>query len=54
MSPRSHRRGGQLIPDYLCHARTLQYRETPCQIIPGGEVDRAMGQLLLTMLEKMT
>ena len=46
MSPRYHRRGGQLIPDYLCHARTLQYRDTPCQVIPGGDVDQAMGQLL--------
>jgi DNA invertase Pin-like site-specific DNA recombinase len=54
MSPRYHRRRGQLIPDYICHARTLQYRDPPCQIIPGGEVDAAMGQLLIETMTPMT
>lgn len=54
MSPRYHRRGGQLVPDYTCHSRTLQYRDKPCQIVPGGDVDAAMGKLLLETLTPMT
>lgn len=54
MSPRYHRRRGQLIPDYICHARTLQYRDKPCQIVPGGEVDAAMGRLLVETMTPMT
>ena len=54
MSPRYHRRRGQLVPDYTCHARTLQYRDKPCQIVPGGEVDAAMGQLLVETMTPMT
>jgi DNA invertase Pin-like site-specific DNA recombinase len=54
MSPRYHRRGGQLVPDYLCFARTLRYRDKPCQIIPGGGVDAAMGQLLVETMTPMT
>jgi len=54
MSPRYHRRGSQLVPDYLCHARTLRYREQTCQIIPGGEVDAAMGKLLVETMTPMT
>jgi len=54
MSPRYHRRRGQLVPDYICHARTLQYRDKPCQIIPGGEIDAAMGRLLVETMTPMT
>jgi hypothetical protein len=54
MSPRYHHRHGQLVPDYMCHARTLQYRDKVCQIIPGGEVDAAMGQLLVETMTPMT
>ena len=54
MSVRYHRRRGQLVPDYTCHTRTMQYRDTPCQKIPGGEVDAAMGQLLIEAMTPMT
>ena len=54
MSPRYHRRSGQLVPDYICHARTLQYRDKPCQNVPGGEVDAAMGRLLVESMIPMT
>jgi DNA invertase Pin-like site-specific DNA recombinase len=54
MSPRYHRRGGLLVPDYLCCARTLQYRDKTCQIIPGGEIDAAMGRLLVETMTPMT
>jgi DNA invertase Pin-like site-specific DNA recombinase len=47
MTVRYHRRPGKLVPDYLCHVRTMPYRDTPCQNIPGGEVDAAIGGLLI-------
>ncbi len=54
MSPRYHRRNGQLVPDYICHTRTLQYRDPPCQIIPGRDVDATLGQLLVETMTPMT
>ena len=54
MSPRYHRRGGLLVPDYICCARTQQYRDKTCQIIPGGEIDAAMGRLLVETMTPMT
>lgn len=54
MTPRYHRRNGYLVPDYMCHTRTLQYRDKPCQIIPGGEIDAAIGRLLIETMTPMT
>lgn len=54
MSPRYHRRGDHLVPDYVCMARTLQYRDKPCQMIPGGDIDAAMGKLLIETMTPMT
>ena len=42
------------MPDYVWDARTLQYRDPPCQSIPGGEVDAAMGQLRVDTMTPMT
>ena len=47
MSVRYHRRGDKLVPDYICLVHTMQYRKPPCQVIPGGDVDAAVGQLLI-------
>jgi len=47
MTVRYHRRDGQLVPDYGCHVRTMQYRVPTCQKIPGGDVDAAIGRLLV-------
>ena len=49
-----HRRSDQLVPDYLCYARTLRYRDKPCQMIPGGDIDAAMGKLLVETMTPMT
>ena len=54
MAVRYHRRRERLVPDYVCHIRTLQYRDAPCQVIPGGDVDAAMGQLLVDTMTPMT
>ncbi len=50
MTVRYHQRRGQLVPDYVCCIRTLQHRDPPCQVLPGGAVDRAIGRLIVTTL----
>lgn len=48
MTVRYHQRGGQrIVPDYLCARKSIQRGETPCQRIPGRELDRAIGAVLL-------
>jgi DNA invertase Pin-like site-specific DNA recombinase len=41
------RRGGQLVPDYVCPGRGRGYAEPLCQSILGTEIDAAVGQLLV-------
>jgi DNA invertase Pin-like site-specific DNA recombinase len=42
-----HQRRGRLIPDYICQHETIQQGRGPCQIISGGVVDQAIGDLLV-------
>ena len=42
-----HRRQGQLSPDYVCCVETTAQALPPCQRIPGGGIDEAIGQLLV-------
>ena len=42
-----HRRQGKLSPDYVCSVETVAKAEPPCQRIPGGGIDAAVGQLLV-------
>lgn len=42
-----HRRGGQLSPDYVCSVEAVAHAEVPCQRIPGGGIDAAVGRLLV-------
>ena len=35
------------MPDYLCQRKQIQQGEPPCQRIPGTDLDRAIGALLL-------
>jgi len=42
-----HRRGGQLSPDYVCSVEAVAHAEAPCQRIPGGGIDAAVGRLLV-------
>ena len=53
MSVRYHRRRGELVPDYSCHVRTMQHGDSPCQLIPGGKVDEAVGRLLVETMTPM-
>jgi DNA invertase Pin-like site-specific DNA recombinase len=48
MTVRYHQRGGQrIVPDYLCQHKSIEQGEPPCQRIPGSDLDRAIGTLLL-------
>lgn len=42
-----HRRQGKLSPDYVCSVESTAKAEPPCQRIPGGNIDEAVGQLLV-------
>ena len=47
------RRGGQLVPDYVCPGRGRGYAEPLCQSILGTEIDAAVGQLLVEAVTPM-
>ena len=47
------RRGGQLVPDYVCPGRGRGYAEPLCQSILGTEIDAAVGQLLVDAVTPM-
>ncbi len=47
MTVRYHQRGGRLTPDYTCEKECVEHGGAPCQRIPGGSVDEAVGQLLV-------
>jgi len=42
-----HRRQGKLSPNYVCSVETVAQGEPPCQRIPGGGIDEAVGRLLV-------
>jgi DNA invertase Pin-like site-specific DNA recombinase len=48
MTVRYHQRRGQrIVPDYLCTHKSIERGEPPCQRIPGSDLDRAIGTLLM-------
>jgi len=48
MTVRYHQRGGQrIVPDYLCQSKSIAQGCSPCQRIPGFDLDRAIGTLLV-------
>jgi len=51
MTVRYHQRGGQrVVPDYLCQRAGIAQATTPCQRIPGRDLDAAVGALLLQVI----
>ena len=47
MAVRYHSRGERLVPDYLCTGNTSNRGTPPCQLIPGGKLDQAVGKVLV-------
>lgn len=54
MTVRYHRRPGGPSADYVCQADGIEQAMRICQSIPGAEVDRAVGALLLELVTPLT
>jgi DNA invertase Pin-like site-specific DNA recombinase len=47
MTIRYHTRRGQSVPEYCCQSEGIKRAEPACQRILGGDIDRALGELLV-------
>ncbi|VGO19054.1 recombinase family protein [Pontiella sulfatireligans] len=54
MTVKYHSGHGKTVPDYLCQSKSTQYGADKCQAMNGGGIDRAVGELLLELVEPMT
>jgi DNA invertase Pin-like site-specific DNA recombinase len=54
MTVRYYIRHGQTVPQYTCQAEGIKRAEAPCQRIVGGDVDRAIGNLLVDTMTPLT
>ena len=53
MTVRYHHRKGKILPHYMCQQDKIQLGQTnDCQQIPGCAVDKAIGALLVKMMNK--
>ena len=50
MTLRYHARKVGLCPEYVCQRKGIENAEPPCQRIPGAEVDRVLGDMLLELV----
>jgi DNA invertase Pin-like site-specific DNA recombinase len=53
MQVQYHERRGHLYPDYICGHAASRYGEKQCQRISGRDLDRALGDLLLTTVSPL-
>lgn len=54
MTVRYHTQGQRRVPDYLCQRQGIQRAEPVCQQIHGGELDDAIGRLLVERVTPVT
>jgi len=54
MTVRYHKRHRKLLVDYTCQHESHEHGQDVCQIIPGSGIDRAIGELLLEMVQPVT
>lgn len=54
MTVRYHDVKGRKVPDYLCQRRGIQRAEPACQQINGGDLDMAIGKLLIDTVTPVT
>jgi hypothetical protein len=54
MTVRYHARLAGLIPAYVCQRAGIEQGQRKCQVIPGENLDAAIGKLLLEMMTPMT
>jgi DNA invertase Pin-like site-specific DNA recombinase len=53
MQVQYHERRGHLYPDYVCGAGASRHGQKQCQRIPGRDIDRALGELLLATVSPL-
>jgi len=54
MTIRYHTRSSTTVPDYMCQRQGIARGEPICQHIPGGELDEAIGKLLVQRVTPVT
>ena len=50
MAVRYHSRGNRLASDYVCTGNSSNRGTPPCQLVPGGNLDQAIGKVLVEMI----
>jgi hypothetical protein len=54
MTVRYHQLGRRRVPDYVCQRHGIRHAEPICQQIVGGELDAAIGKLLVDAITPVT
>src|SRR6266567_4532883 len=54
MTVRYHRRRGRLLPACVCQRDGIEHGHRICQAVPGGGLDKRIGQLLIDTLTPLT
>ncbi len=54
MTVRYHVQGARRVPDYVCQHHGIEHAEPICQQIVGGELDAAIGRLLVEVVTPVT
>jgi len=54
MTLRYHSRQGDLVPDYVCQRQGIEYGKPICQSIPGANIEKEMGNMLLELVTPVT
>ena len=54
MTLRYHARRGRLCPEYVCQRKGIENAEPLCQRIPGSDIDRVVGDMLLELVNPVT
>jgi DNA invertase Pin-like site-specific DNA recombinase len=54
MTLRYHSRQVGLCPEYVCQRKGIENAEPLCQRIPGAEIDRVLGDLMLELVNPVT
>ena len=54
MTVRYHTRRGRQWPTYVCQSEGIEAAKAKCQLIPGGVIDEAIGELLVAAITPVT
>lgn len=54
MTVRYHQQGTRRVPDYVCQRHGIRHAEPICQHVVGGELDAAIGRLLVEAVTPVT